>query len=182
MELTLLKLAGVLTAVEFLWATKYYFRRRANLPATLGMTVFILAVVILHAVFLVLANDTPPLQCAIAMAFFGLSNLLFWSALVSHGAMRPSAVFGETIPDALVHSGPYRVMRHPFYLAYVFAFVGSALVGNHWVLFLATLGLFVCYDRAARSEERLLANTSGPIGEAYAHYLQTSWRWLPFIW
>jgi protein-S-isoprenylcysteine O-methyltransferase Ste14 len=177
----LAKLAAVITAAEFVVATMFYFRRRARPRATWMMGGVLLIALGLHAFFLVVAHDTPPLQLAVALALFGVSNVLFWSAVVAHGTKRPSAVFGETTPEALVTSGPYRVVRHPFYLAYVSAFLGSALVGNHWILLIATAVLFACYDWAARSEEYLLASDPGPCGSQYAAYLRKSWRWLPFV-
>jgi len=182
MELLLAKLVAVITGAEFICATMFYFRRRVKLRGTLVMSIFLFGAVILHAVLLVLADDTPLPQVTVAFVLFGISNILFWSALFSHGARRPSAVFGETTPEALITSGPYRIVRHPFYLAYIAAFLGSAFVGNHWSLFLTTLGLFACYDWAARNEERLLINDTGPIGERYRDYKRRSWRWLPLVW
>ncbi|HMF19122.1 MAG TPA: isoprenylcysteine carboxylmethyltransferase family protein [Gemmataceae bacterium] len=182
MELLLAKLVAVITGAEYIGATLFYFRRRGKLRDTFLMSVFLLGAVNLHAVLLVLADDTPLPQVMVAFVLFGISNILFWWAVVSHGAMRPSAVFGETTPDAVITSGPYRIVRHPIYLAYIAAFLGSAFVGNHWSLFLTTLGLFACYDWAARNEERLLVNDTGPIGERYRDYQRRSWRWLPLVW
>jgi protein-S-isoprenylcysteine O-methyltransferase Ste14 len=62
------------------------------------------------------------------------------------------------------------------------AFLGAAFVGNHWILFVTTLGLFLCYDWGARKEERLLASQPGPLGQQYVDFMRRTWRWVPFVW
>src|SRR5947209_3908803 len=134
----LAQICGVITGAEFLAATVFYFRRHAKVHATAIMTVLILTAVAIHLVFLMLAADTRPAQLILALGLFGLSNILFWSAVIAHGSARPGSVFGEITPETLITTGPYRFVRHPFYPAYVVAFLASSLVSDHWLPFCAT--------------------------------------------
>jgi protein-S-isoprenylcysteine O-methyltransferase Ste14 len=76
----------------------------------------------------------------------------------------------------LVLTGPYRWIRHPFYVAVVVAMTGNALAAANW--FVGSAGiLFVLFlvARTRREEERLLLR----FGDAYRAYVEATGRFLP---
>jgi protein-S-isoprenylcysteine O-methyltransferase Ste14 len=76
----------------------------------------------------------------------------------------------------LVTSGPYRWVRHPFYVAFVLAVVANSLVAANWFLLLTGLIAFaLIVVRTRKEEERLLAR----FGDAYREYMKKTGRFLP---
>ena len=76
----------------------------------------------------------------------------------------------------LVTSGPYRFVRHPFYLAAALAVTANSLVTANW--FLALTGLLggSLMVMRTRTEEEHLVNR---FGEQYSAYMKTTGRFLP---
>ena len=76
----------------------------------------------------------------------------------------------------LVTRGPYRWVRHPFYLAAAVAFVANSLVTANWFLALTggiTFGLLVLRTRI--EEDKLIER----FGEDYKEYMKRTGRFLP---
>lgn len=82
-------------------------------------------------------------------------------------------------PEAhrLVRSGPYRYVRHPLYVAYTLAFVGSCLGAMRWSLWGLLAGFIVLQWIRARAEERVLV-TAFP---EYADYARVTGRFIPNV-
>jgi protein-S-isoprenylcysteine O-methyltransferase Ste14 len=77
---------------------------------------------------------------------------------------------------SLVTTGPYRYVRHPFYLAFFLAFIGSSLVFANWFLLLA--GMVPCGFLVARTrieEEKLIEK----FGDDYREYMSRTGRFWP---
>ena len=78
----------------------------------------------------------------------------------------------------LVTSGPYRVVRHPFYVASTLAIAANALATANWFIGL-TGGLVVVLlvIRTATEEAQLMKR----FGDAYVTYMKRTGRFLPRI-
>ena len=96
----------------------------------------------------------------LGLACYGFANLVFWSALWAHGKARPAFAFITVKPSTLTRRGPYRLIRHPIYSAYLVAWLaGSIITGQPWLL--ATVAwMWLLYYVAARNEEKCFAQTS----------------------
>ncbi len=103
----------------------------------------------------------PPFAVAAAGAFlFGCAKTLKWAAILALGpAWTFRVVVVPSVP--LVRRGPYRLLRHPNYLAVVGELVGAAMIGGAWMAGPAALagfgGLLV---QRIRVEDRALAAAS----------------------
>ena len=76
----------------------------------------------------------------------------------------------------LVTSGPYRWVRHPFYVAFLLAVTANSLVTANWFLALTggiAFGLIVLRTRT--EEDHLLAR----FGEEYLKYMERTGRFFP---
>ena len=74
--------------------------------------------------------------------------------------------------------GPYRVVRHPFYLANLLIDVGICLIsGNQWLLCAYVPAFLLVYVPTIRKEEMFLKEMHG---EAYARYAREVPALIPF--
>jgi protein-S-isoprenylcysteine O-methyltransferase Ste14 len=81
---------------------------------------------------------------------------------------RLAAAFDAVQPEFLMRAGPYRIVRHPFYLSYILFWIGSSLAANSIVLTAICFALIVIYVIAARFEERKFKNS--PFADDYQRY------------
>jgi len=76
----------------------------------------------------------------------------------------------------LVTHGPYRFVRHPFYVSGAVFALGTSLVAANWLLFLgAVLFVGLIIIRTRTEEEKLLTR----FGESYRAYRQRTGRFIP---
>ena len=76
----------------------------------------------------------------------------------------------------LVTTGPYRWIRHPFYVAALLMTVGNALAAANWFLFAAGMLAFILMAGRSRIEERKLLER---FGDSYRAYRERTGRFLP---
>ena len=76
----------------------------------------------------------------------------------------------------LVTTGPYRYVRHPFYLAFAIALVGASIVTANWFLFVSGLLPFAFLVARTRIEEEKLVER---FGDEYREYMQKTGRFWP---
>jgi protein-S-isoprenylcysteine O-methyltransferase Ste14 len=79
----------------------------------------------------------------------------------------------------LVTSGPYRFVRHPFYLAFAIGLLGSSLAAASWFILLAGLLPFGFLIARTRIEEEKLIER---FGTEYRNYLLRVGRFVPRWW
>ena len=102
--------------------------------------------------------------CAIAVPTYTLAIVLMLTAKAAHAARAPDYIGSANVPAALVVSGPYRWVRHPFYSAYLLVLTASVgMAGPSWPVVAATAGLVAVFVWGAKREEaQLLASALGP--------------------
>ena len=115
--------------------------------------------------------------CGIAVELASLA--LFFAAIRASRSAALKAAFTSQSPHTLLRTGPYGVLRHPFYTSYVLFWIGWTLaLFNLWVL-PPTLILIVLYVLAARREEKKFDNTE--MAAEYADYrAKTGFMWPRF--
>ena len=76
----------------------------------------------------------------------------------------------------LVTTGPYRWVRHPFYLAFLMAMIAASLVMANWFLALTGgLAVSLLFIRTAREEANLISRFEND----YRQYMETTGRFFP---
>jgi protein-S-isoprenylcysteine O-methyltransferase Ste14 len=79
----------------------------------------------------------------------------------------------------LVTGGPYRWVRHPFYVAFALAVIATALItANAYLLLTGTAAWLVIAARTAIEERKLVER----FGSDYSDYMQRTGRFLPRVW
>lgn len=88
------------------------------------------------------------------------------------------SIYPELKPGyRLVTQGPYRVVRHPMYLALALMTIGIAAYNGHWLNYAGALTVVAVVVAKASREERYLLESS----PAYADYASRTWRFVPLI-
>ncbi len=76
----------------------------------------------------------------------------------------------------LVTDGPYRWVRHPFYVAFALAMAADSLVTANWFLALTGAITVMLIAIRTRTEEQKLIER---FGDEYSHYMARTGRFLP---
>ena len=126
-----------------------------------------------------------------AWASFHLPNWARWSAVglgVGAGGLLiwTFRCLGHNLTDTvvtrrnatLVTHGPYRWVRHPFYLAFATAVIGNTLITANGFLALTGTAAFLAIVARTSIEERKLVNR---FGSDYVDYMRRTGRFLPRI-
>ena len=111
----------------------------------------------------------------IGAAFWALSIALLLWTLPALGRNLTDTVVTRR-EHTLVTRGPYRWIRHPFYLAMALVTLASALIAANWFIFLSGLAVFALLALRSRVEEEQLA---ARFGDAYLDYRNRTGRFLP---
>ncbi len=172
--------AGYSTWVVFAICMRCYFRgaRRATAAKT-WLTRAAVACTLTQMAALALARPSDLALPWAGLAAYATANALFWWALATHGRERPAFALLPVTPARLRTSGPYRLVRHPIYTAYLLAWLaGPVATGQLWLLATAA-GMGVLYYRTARLEELHLL--SGPLASAYQAYRSRTGMFVPRV-
>lgn len=124
----------------------------------------------LFGVASVIGGLTALLLCAASLA-------LFWWAIRANRTRPLSFAFSEDEPRHLVSSGPYRWIRHPFYSAYLLAWLAAPVATLQPLLLVPLLVMAAIYVSAARIEERKFEGSA--LAAAYARYRATTGMFWP---
>jgi protein-S-isoprenylcysteine O-methyltransferase Ste14 len=136
------------------------------------------------AMFGSLQSAVPPgsmlghlLNAASSLLALGSALLIRWSVSSHTEAIALWHQEHHQPPTTLVTDGPYRIIRHPFYSAYLLLFMSVFLAIPHWsTAFLLAWGV-IANSLTAIREEKVLSQ--GPMGSAYHTYAQQTGRFFP---
>jgi protein-S-isoprenylcysteine O-methyltransferase Ste14 len=103
--------------------------------------------------------------------------LLFWTLHTLGKNLTDTVVTRRD--HTLVTTGPYRWVRHPFYVTVSLLILGVSLLTASWFLFLAGGLLLALLAIRTRIEE---ANLVARFGEAYRSYMALTGRFFPRLW
>lgn len=121
--------------------------------------------------------NTMALMIAVVLSATALT--VFFAAIRETRAAAFSLAFSDTTPGAVVSSGVYGIVRHPFYAAYILYWSSwVALTGFHPAAGVFCIAMIVAYVFAARKEEALL---SVRLGDDYTDLIARTWRFLPGV-
>jgi len=106
--------------------------------------------------------------CALCVA------LLIWTLPTLGTNLTDTVVTREH--HTLVTSGPYRWIRHPFYVAMALVTVGAALIAANWFMLASGTVVFMLLAIRSRVEEEQLA---ARFGDTYRDYQRRTGRFWP---
>ena len=118
-----------------------------------------------------------PLNAVIsAMVLAAALGLYEWARHAIWGR-RFGLAFGDQVPDELCTQGPYRLIRHPLYLAYMLTFVAIFIALPHWLTGAALAANTVIFVLSAFDDERRLVASA--ISADYQAYRKRTGMFVP---
>lgn len=91
------------------------------------------------------------LATTMALACYGAALLLFWWAIRTAGKLDFASSEGS---GAVITSGAFNLVRHPFYLSYIIVWLTNSMLFNSIYLWISCLVLIGVYLYSAREEEK----------------------------
>jgi protein-S-isoprenylcysteine O-methyltransferase Ste14 len=163
----LLIAASVACLGSFGWALRGHFRRDGRMP--LGMRLLSAASLISFCgyVWQLWQVHSRPGFTLLGLGLFAASFGMFWWSIASTRTDRPQLAYARAFPHVLQTSGPYRLVRHPFYASYIVFWLATALTAGD-LQWLAAFALTTWYVLIARHEERRF--DASPLEDAYNAY------------
>jgi len=171
-------LAFTIVALSLIWARFYFFTidsKHSKRSSWLYDPV--VAVHIAQTYYSLVTRDESGLVpdiLGILLYFFGLL-LFFWSIKT---AKKLNFAFGENL-GKIVTSGPFSVIRHPFYMSYMFFWLSYALIFDSIVLWITLIYLVAFYISSAMSEEKAILRSTH--STEYQNYCRDVGMFLPRI-
>lgn len=174
---------AVLVVITSFWISAFFLRLSGDRDLrSRALALSTTSWIAVYAVAIYFSSPSPPAVLIVAAVLFLVSLVLQWGAVRAHGKKPPAFAFIEKAPSSFVQSGPYRLIRHPLYSAYLAALVGGALIASdywYWLLLsIPWLGYF--YYTAAKGEERSFRDT--PFADEYEAYRARTGMFLPKPW
>lgn len=158
---------------------KYFRHSKESTPAKTLLLVTGFLATLAQLVAIALSPAATPAWFWTGVGGFAVANGLFWWALQSHGKAHPAFVFIPVPPSALTTAGPYRLVRHPIYAAYLLAWIaGATIVAQPWLLTPAVL-MSLFYVTAARQEEQ--AFLTSEFAAPYREYQRRTGMFVPNV-
>jgi protein-S-isoprenylcysteine O-methyltransferase Ste14 len=173
-------LTGLFTWVGMTLVARRYFRHASRrTPAKDWLIVSAFVCTLAQLVTIARVSPPNPLCAWVGIGLYGLAVLLFVWSLLTHGQTRPAFVGVDVGPASFQHRGPYRVVRHPIYTAYLLAWLPGPVVTLQWWLLLTFVWMGWVYYRAARREEEHFASST--FAPQYGEYRQRTGMFLPKV-
>ena len=167
------------TAVIIAVALQDFFIDSRNNPRIRALQDVGVAFAVVHFFGLILLGSAGPPWAVAGIVMYVLAALLFLSALESARRVQlPRTLVDDPMPTALITTGPFAFVRHPFYLAYSLAWMAAPVATHGPMITLFGVAAVATYIVAARREERQL---EAHFGDAYRAYRLKAGLLLPSI-
>lgn len=160
----------------YIWSVRNHFASDV-MPS--GARVIALAVTSSTVLMLALTwlVDQPILAQVVGLLIQLFSVWIFCSAIIASRQARLRFVFDPAHPHSLVEQGPYRLVRHPFYVSYSIFWFGWAVATWSLLAIPSVVILLWLYVSAARMEESNFE--ASPLSSDYAAYKARTGFFLP---
>jgi protein-S-isoprenylcysteine O-methyltransferase Ste14 len=158
-----------------------YFERRNDRPLTARLvhdSASLLAMAHLGSVlFLAPASD---LFAGVGIVMYTACVAVMLATIEAADRTRLQRAFVDhPLPDRLITTGPYRWVRHPFYVAYIIGALAPAVGVQHPFIIVVSAIMIALVVVAARREERVWL--ASPKADAYRDYQKRTGMFIPFV-
>lgn len=177
--ITYLGIATYLAIIfSLIWARLRFFSTQAT-KITIWVRLYDLMVGIQILTTLYICYEAPEittLASSIWVAALLVSISLFWWAILT--ARQLDFAFSKNVGNLLT-TGPYAIVRHPFYVSYILIWASTTLLLNSVFLWFTLFYLVTFYFLSARDEEKVILSSEH--SKEYFEYRQRVGMFLPRI-
>ena len=160
--------AGTGTAIIIAVAIQDFFvDSRVNNPRIRALQDLGVGLAVIHFGVLLVRGSAGPGWAIAGIAMYAAAATLFLSSVEAARRVPLARTLVEGLPKSLITTGPFAVIRHPFYLSFSLAWLAAPVASHGPVIMLLSIGAIAVYVIAARREERELEDH---FGEAYRNY------------
>ncbi|WIY53746.1 isoprenylcysteine carboxylmethyltransferase family protein [Devosia sp. YIM 151766] len=172
----LVTLTGMAVVGAYIWSVRNHFQSDAMPP---GARIIAAAVTASTIIMLALTwlSTQPILAQVVGLMIQLFSVWIFCAAIMASRQARLRFVFDPEHPHSLVDQGPYRLVRHPFYVSYSIFWFGWAMASWSLLAIPSVVILLWLYIAAARMEESHFE--ASPLSADYAAYKLRTGFFLP---
>lgn len=170
----------VVCFASFVWAVFFFFQTKGS-SGRLGKKIisFCGSIAIVASIYTAIIFPTPNFNWLTAsITLFIVAILLFWWSAWTVRNRKLDFAFSSSHPTFVIRSGPFRIVRHPFYLSYVCAWIGACCATELQSLTVVPILMSILYFLAARSEEQ--AFHFGEKSTEYQEYRKKTPMFIPF--
>ena len=161
------------------WAVRFHFASQARPWRFVLVSIASAANVAVFAH--VLWRFAKPIEGLVAaLILFVAAAVLFAASIAASRSAALKLLFDADKPQAILQTGPYRFIRHPFYASYVLYYLGCAVATLHPFNIGFLLVLLPVLVVGARGEEAAFAQS--PSAADYADYRRRAGLFWPRLW
>ena len=164
--------------LSLIWARLRFFKMTSGTPRLSALlydaTVATQIITTLVLMFTTSGKFLPLLAASVCL--YVLSLALFWWAILT--AKNLDFAFSNEVGD-IVTTGPFGIVRHPFYVSYILAWLASTFLFNSLILWITLAYLIAFYFLSARKEEKVILQSV--YSKEYGKYIQNVGMFLPRI-
>ena len=162
---------------SLIWGRFYFFK----INGTSGFIAMlydsaVTAQIVLTIYSMLTTEHVPVIFISVSTFVYFLSLSMFWWAVVTARSL--DFAFSESVGD-IVTTGPFKIVRHPFYTSYILVWFSSTLLFNSPYLWITLIFLVAFYYLSARKEEKVILKSA--YSEEYEKYIQQVGMFLPRI-
>jgi protein-S-isoprenylcysteine O-methyltransferase Ste14 len=168
-----------LTLLVYGLGMRWFHNRKDRTPAKTRITVSAYICAAVQLTVILLSQPVPAVCRWIGAGLYVLGMVIFWWSRAAHAGRRLAFVHSNASPSFLTQTGPYRVIRHPIYSAYLLAWLAGPIISAQPWLLLTTLWMVVLHYLAARQEERSFGASA--FAQDYERYRRRTGMFLPSV-
>jgi protein-S-isoprenylcysteine O-methyltransferase Ste14 len=166
------------TFMSFIWARLRFFK--IETPSSRISSLMYDPVVGIHVVVTLFSFSTGKEFHAsigvLVLLLYSLGVGLFWWAALT--AKQLEFAFSSNVGNVVI-TGPFAIVRHPFYLSYTLIWLANSLLFNSIYLWITLIYLTAFYINSAQTEEKVYLKSR--YSKEYQDYSQNVGMFLPRI-
>jgi protein-S-isoprenylcysteine O-methyltransferase Ste14 len=162
----------------FIWGRYRVFRIDNCIPSGVRLIEISATICILIGVVLIVTREGPqPGLDILAVVLAISSSALFGCGVATVKRGRLTAAFSSDVATELITDGPFRYVRHPFYVSYLLCYFQAVVLSRSGWAILPLLWMAGIYTHAALLEEQKFLNS--PLAGEYHRYAARTGRFIP---
>jgi len=168
----------IVIVLSLVWARLRFFKMTSGTPrlSALLYDATVAGQIVTTLILMITTSGNSLPLVAASIFLYALSLVVFWWSIFT--AKKLDFAFSNKV-GSIVTTGPFRIVRHPFYTSYILAWLGSTFLFNSLILWVILIYLIAFYFLSARKEEGVILKSV--YSEEYRKYIQNVGMFLPRI-